>query len=48
MSYILVYEEAKYLVPKKFGTVTFSRHYFAYQVEPLKDFVLLCDLAIIS
>ena len=26
--------------------VTFSHHYFAYQVEPLKDFVLLCDLAI--
>ena len=39
-------EEAKYLVLKKFETVTFSHHYFAYQVEPLKDFVLLCDLAI--
>ena len=48
VSHILVHEEAKYLVLKKFETVTFSHHYFAYQVEPLKDFVLLsvCDLAI--
>ena len=48
VSHILVYKDAKYLVLKEFETVTFSHHYFAYQVEPLQDFVLLsvCDLAI--
>ena len=40
VSHILVYEEAKYLdlVLKEFETVTFSHHYFAYQVQ---DFVML-------
>ena len=41
VSLVLVHEEAKYFVLKKF-------HYFAYQIEPLEDVMLLsvCDLAI--
>ena len=43
--HILVHEEAEYVVLKKFETITFSHHYFAYEIEPLEDFVALCDLA---
>ena len=43
----ILLQEAKYLVLKKFETVAFS-HHFAYQVEPLEDFILLCDIAGIS
>ena len=48
VSRVLIHEEAKYLVLKKFATVTFSHHYFAYEVAPLQDYMLLsvCDLAI--
>ena len=45
VSHILL-QEAKYLVLKKFETVAFS--HLAYQVEPLEDFILLCDIAGIS
>lgn len=48
VSHILVHEEAKYVVLKKFETTNFSHHYFAYEIEPMEDFMLLsvCDLAI--
>ena len=48
VSHILVYEEAKYLVLKRYVTVDFSQHYFAYHIESSEDLMLLsiCDLAL--
>ena len=47
VSHILVHEEAKYLVLKRYVTLDFSQHYFAYHIESSEDSMLLCicDLA---
>lgn len=37
---ILLHEDAKYLLLKQYFTVSFSHHYYSYEVEPTTDYKL--------